>query len=67
MTKTIRIWDGCKVVQLITVNQVGGSTSQVAGGAENSSRVDIELDPFAGLIVDHSAPNSPIYFREAQE
>jgi hypothetical protein len=63
--KTIRIWDGCKVVQVVTVNQSGGSSTLGAtGGASNSTRVDIEIDPWAGLIVDHGTDNPPTYYRE---
>lgn len=66
--KTIRIWDGCKVVHVIVVHQSAGSSSIGAtGGAHNSTAVDIEIDPWAGLIVDHSANRSPVDFREVEE
>lgn len=66
--KTIRIWNGNRVVQVVTVHEDGGSsTIGAAGGASNSTKVDIELDPWAGLIVDHSADRSPVDFREVEE
>ncbi len=67
-TKTVRVWDGCRVVGLLSVGQDGGSSfSGGVGGAENSGVVDIEIDPWRGLIVDHSTRNSPVGFREPQE
>jgi hypothetical protein len=65
MEKTIRIWNGCKVVLLLSVSAAGGySTMGAVGGAANSSRADIDLDPWAGLIVDHSTSNPPLAFRD---
>jgi hypothetical protein len=66
---TIRIWDGCKVVQVISVNRSGGkSTLGAVGGAENGARPQIEIDPWAGLIVDRNAKTrTPIYFRESHD
>jgi hypothetical protein len=63
---TIRIWDGCKVVEVISIYQRGGSSVLGAvGGAQNSSNPQIEIDPWAGLIVDHSVRfASPVPFRE---
>ena len=67
MEKTIRIWDGCKVVGVVAIDQRGGSTWLGAvGAAANSTPSDIEIDPWAGLIVDHSARRSPVFFREAE-
>jgi hypothetical protein len=61
--KVIRIWDGCKVVQVVAVDQNGGSsTLGPAGGAGNSTRIDIEIDPWAGLLVDH--PSGPVAWRD---
>lgn len=67
MTKTTRIWSGCVALAVLTVDQ-SGSKSFIGsvGGAENSAKVDIEIDPFAGLIVDHATRNSPLYFREEE-
>lgn len=66
--KVIRIWHGCRVVQLVAVDESGGSSVMGAtGAAHNSTAVDIEIDPWAGLLVDHSAPNSPVSFREVGE
>ncbi len=65
-SKTIRIWNGCKVVAVISVAADSHSVVGNVGGAANSGKVDIELDPFAGLIVDHSANRSPVDFREAE-
>lgn len=61
---TIRIWDGPRVVALVSVGKAGSSYSGPSGGAENSTAVDIEIDPWAGLIVDHSTRNSPVSYRE---
>jgi hypothetical protein len=68
MEKSIRIWSGCKVIAILDVGENGG-TSLVTnvGGASYSSIPDIELDPWAGLIVDHSTRNSPRYYREPEE
>jgi hypothetical protein len=64
--KTIRIWDGCRVVQVITISRNGSSsTIGSTGGAANSTKVDIEIDPFAGLIVDHTVEGPPINWRQA--
>lgn len=66
-SKTIRIWNGCRVVQVVTVNEGGGSsTIGATGGAGNSTQMDIEIDPWAGLIVDHSAYRSPVDFRDPE-
>lgn len=66
--KVIRVWDGCKVVQVISVEQNGTTSSMGAvGGAHNSVLVDIEIDPWAGLIVDHGTRNPPLAWREEQE
>lgn len=69
MTKTIRIWSGNRVIQVVSVGQDGGSsTIGAVGGAGNSTQVDIELDPWAGLIVDHRAPHPhPVSIREEDE
>lgn len=63
---TIRIWDGCKVVCVVEVTHTGYSVVGSTGGAGSSSNPEIELDPFAGLIVDHSTPNSPVDFRQRE-
>lgn len=63
-SKTIRVWDGCRVVQVITVSSTGSATLGAVGGAHNSTNPDIEIDPWAGLIVDHSVKGAPASFRE---
>lgn len=65
--KVIRIWDGCKVIGFVDVSGDAISVVTRAGGAANSTLVDIEIDPFAGLIVDHETNNPPKYWREAEE
>ena len=65
--KVIRFWHGSKVVQVVAVSETGSATMGPVGGAHNSVKVDIEMDPWAGLIVDHSSPNSPVGFREVEE
>ncbi len=66
-TKTIRVWDGCKVVGLFTVNKDGGYTASRSGGAEDSTQVDIEIDPWASLIVDHTTGLAPIAYQDDRE
>lgn len=50
---TIRIWDGCTVRYVFSITNNGSSSLGAVGGAGNSTKPDIELDPWAGLIVDH--------------
>ncbi len=65
---TIRIWDGCTVRMVMSVSKTGSSTTGAVGGAGNSSKPDIELDPWAGLIVDHRATYpTPVYIQERDE
>jgi hypothetical protein len=66
MEKVIRIWNGCKVVQLLFVSDSATGVLGSVGGASNSTKVDIELDPWAGLIVDHSVHTSPVNFRDEE-
>lgn len=62
---TIRIWNGCKVNMVLTVHNDGHTTSGAVGGAECSTSVDIELDPWAGLIVDNRAEfPAPVLIKE---
>jgi hypothetical protein len=64
---TIRIWHGPQVIQVVSVSTSGSSTSGAVGGAEDSTKVDIELDPWAGLIVDNHDGGTPVSFRESAE
>lgn len=65
---TIRIWDGPTVRYVFSVDSTGSSSIGAVGGASNSSRADIEIDPWAGLIVDHRAgPTTPRSIREDDE
>lgn len=66
-SKTIRVWNGATVLQVITVTE-GGSSSMIGatGGAHHASQVDVEIDPFAGLIHTHEAPGAPIYYATVQ-
>lgn len=64
MEKTIRIWNGCKVVQIVSVSDTGSTTLGASGGAENSTQIDIEMDPWTGLLVDHSVQGSPVPWRD---
>lgn len=52
---TIRIWQGCRVAMVLSVGATGSTTLGAVGGAGNSTQVDIELDPWAGLITDNRA------------
>lgn len=57
----IRVWDGCTVKYVLDVGRDGSSASLGgAGGASNSTKVDIEIDPWAGLIVDHRVAGGPV-------
>jgi hypothetical protein len=64
--KVIRIWHGCRVVQVVAVGEHGTSTLGAVGGAGNSTRIDIELDPWEGLIVDHATRNPPVCYTDEQ-
>jgi hypothetical protein len=56
------------VVALLSVGKDGGSTfSGATGGAADSTKVDIELDPWAGLLVDHGPGNGPVSYRDEPE
>lgn len=65
--KVIRIWDGCRVVQVIAVRDGSTSTLGAPGGAANSIRVDIEIDPWAGYLVEHNERgNGVVDFRSPE-
>ena len=64
--KTFRVWNGCKVVGLLTVTAESSTFSGATGAAADSTPVDIEIDPWAGLIVDHGVHRSPVNFREKE-
>lgn len=67
-TFTIRVWDGCRVAGVVSFGR-GGGGSWVGnpGGAENSTQPDIEIDPWAGLIVDHTSGRfTPVDWRDAE-
>lgn len=64
--KTIRLWHGCTVVGVVSVGDKGCTFTGGVGGAHNSGKVDIEMDPWAGLIVDHSTENPPISWRDQE-
>jgi hypothetical protein len=65
---TIRIWNGCRVNMVMTVGDTGSTTSGAVGGAECSTSIDIELDPWAGLVVDNRATYpAPVNIRERME
>jgi hypothetical protein len=64
--KTIRVWNGATVVALIDVDANGITAQGAVGAAADSTKVDIEIDPWAGLIVDHSTRKSPVNDREEQ-
>jgi hypothetical protein len=58
---TIRIWEGCTVRHVVTIGPTGSASIGAAGGAGNSTKVDIELDPWSGLVVDNRAQHpSPV-------
>lgn len=65
--RKIRIWNGSKVVQVVEVMPDGGSSVMGAvGGAHNATQIDIEIDPWAGLIHTRGVEGSPIYFATVQ-
>lgn len=62
---TIRIWDGCTVVQVMDVGPTGFSVVGPVSGAMNSTQVDIELDPWGKLIVDNRKKHPrPVYITD---
>jgi hypothetical protein len=64
----IRIWDGCSVRFVLDVDRNGGSAGIGAvGGAGNSTKVDIELDPWAGLIVDNRTQGGPVSWQSYEK
>lgn len=71
MAKTsvaIRVWDGCTVVGVFTVSPTGHTSIGAVGGAGNSTPIDIELDPWANLVVDHRAEYAhPVSIREGHD
>lgn len=54
---TIRIWNGCEVRMVLSVSPTGHTVAGSVGGAANGANPDIELDPWAGLVVDHRSGN----------
>jgi hypothetical protein len=66
MRKTLRIWNGCKAIALVIVGEDGGMSVTAAGGAGNSTIVDIEIDPWAGLLVEHGLTGSPVVWRAVE-
>lgn len=62
---TIRVWNGPTVCGVFTVSPTGLSTIGAVGAASNSTRVDVEIDPWANLVVDnrpeHACPVSIRY------
>lgn len=62
---TIRVWNGCTVRYVFSVSTTGSTSVGAVGGAGNSAKPDIEIDPWAGLIVDHRAEYpTPLPIRE---
>lgn len=62
---TIRIWKGCQVKMLFTIGDNSSSTVGAVSGAECASQPDIELDPWAGLIVDRRVDfPAPVLIKE---
>lgn len=63
-TLTIRVWKGNQVRAVVVLGPTGGTFLGATGGADNSTKVDIELDPWRGLIVDHTAEHPiPVFIR----
>ncbi len=62
----IRIWNGCRVVHIIDLNEGSCVTSGAVGGAEMGGSTDIEIDPWSGLIVDKGS-RTPVNFREEKD
>lgn len=61
----IRVWHGCDVRLVVSVSPTGTASLGAVGGAGNSTRPDIEIDPWANLIVDHRADHPhPVPIRE---
>lgn len=67
MRRVIRIWDGCKVLAVVEVDQAGGATfSGASGGAESGTPVNLEIDPFVGLLVEKETSPTPVPWREVE-
>lgn len=63
----IRVWNGCTVVGVFAVDAQGGTTAFGAdGGAANPAKIDVEIDPWKGLIVDHRNRRPPLNWREIE-
>ena len=61
--KVIRVWHGKTVIAVIDVHLDGYAISS-SGGAEWCGKVDIEIEPFKGLIVDHGATRESNHVHE---
>lgn len=65
---TIRIWDGCTVRHVVTITPTGSASIGAVGGAGNGTQADIELDPWAGLVVDNRAKfPAPLFIRHPED
>lgn len=65
---TIRVWHGCRVVGVFGVTDTGSFSIGAVGGAGNSTPVDIEIDPWENLVVDHRVEHPvPVSIREDPE
>jgi hypothetical protein len=51
MIKTVRIWNGERPMALVTVDDETEAVRFASGAAWSAETIDIELDPWAGIVV----------------
>lgn len=66
-SKVIRIWNDCKVLAVLEVGDDATSFQARVGGAASALMPDVELDPFAGLIVAHGSTRSAVLYEDRDE
>lgn len=61
---TLRVWNGCTVVGVLSLFESStGMTAafEVSGGAARSGRVDVEIDPWANVVVDRRVEHPSVF------
>lgn len=63
MIKVIRIWRGEEAVGVLMIDPVSRSATYATGpGNSAGAIIDIELDPWAGVILDHATHKPAVSF-----